>query len=91
MKVHVLKTIRVDRLGTLKPGTEVDMHPSVALQFLKQGAVEAYETKVVRLTPSQAAGIPSSVSPAAQASPSQTSPPSVAGGKKKSKKSAASL
>jgi hypothetical protein len=74
MKVHVLKPIRVDRLGGLKPGAVVELHPSVGKAYLQQGAVELYETKVIRERPLQAAGEaqPSSASQAVQASPQTT-------------------
>lgn len=85
MRVHVLKQIRVDRLGTLRPGAVVDLHPSVASTFLRQAAVELVETKEARQTPLSAAGMSLSVSPAAQASPAKTSKKSASGGKTPSK------
>lgn len=88
MKVHVLKPIRVDRLGALRPGTVTELHPSVAKAYLMQGAVEMYETKVIRERPSQVAGEvpPSSASPVDQASPQKTSNASGSGEKRRGRK-----
>ena len=88
MKVHVLKTVIVDRLGTLRPGAVVEMHPSVGKAYLQQGAVELYETKVIRERPSQAAGLAPllSASPAAQVSTQTTSSESAPGAKKRKRK-----
>jgi hypothetical protein len=90
MKVHVLKPVIVDRLGSLRPGAVVEMHPSVGKAYLQQGAVELYETKVIRERPSQAVGaVPlSSASPAAQVSPQTTQSESGNGAKKRKRKGA---
>jgi hypothetical protein len=63
-------------------GSVVDIPDRVALRYLEAGAVERYETKVVREAPLPDAGGQSSVSPADQASPKPTAKPSE-GGKKR--------
>jgi len=91
MKVHVLKEIRVDKLGVLRPGWVGELHPSVAKLYVQQSAVEPYQTKVIRETPLPAVGTPLFVSPAAQVLPLQTSTPSEVGGKTPKKKKSAAL
>ena len=70
--------------GRKVAGDVVDLPERVALRYLEAGAVERYETKVIREVPFQAAGAaePSSASPAAQASPKPTAKPSGRGGRK---------
>lgn len=71
--------------GRKVAGDVVDLPDRVALRYLEAGAVERYETKVVRETHFQAAGAaePSSASPAAQVLPETTAKPSESGGKKR--------
>ena len=85
MKVHVLKPILHDKLGGLKPGKVVEMQDAQAQEYLKRGAVEQYETKVVREHPLPLAGAdtPSSASPVAQVSQVTTAKKSKTGGRKK--------
>lgn len=66
-------------------GSVVDIPDSVALKYLERGAVERYETKVIRNVPLLDAGEaePLSASPVAQASAEPTAKPSDAGGKKR--------
>jgi len=68
-------------------GSIVDLPEKVALRYLEAGAVERYETKVIREVPLQDAGAaePLSASPAAQASAEPTAKPSASGGKRKGK------
>lgn len=89
MRVHVLKPVRVDRLGLVRKGRIVELHPSVARTFVRSGSVEYYETKVVREAPlAGAAGreVTLSASPAGQASPQTNANSSGNGGKRKRKK-----
>lgn len=86
MKVHVLKPIRVLGIGGIRPGREVDLPDSVAKTYLAQGAVEPYQTKVLRENPMPAAGAMSSASPVAPASPQTMSKPFDDGAKPKSTK-----
>lgn len=79
VQVHVLKPIRVDRLGLVPRGRVVELIPSHARQYMDCGAVELYETKVLRENPAPAAGIQSSASPAARVSVGQTLTESVNG------------
>ena len=85
MKVHVLKRILHDKLGAIQPGKVVDLHDDQAKRYLQNGAVERYETKVIRQDPLPDAGAASlsSASPAGQASPLTTSKKSSTGGRKK--------
>lgn len=66
-------------------GSVVDLPEKIALRYLEAGAVERYETKVIREIPLPDAGAaaPSYASPAGQASPGPTAKPSVSGGKKR--------
>lgn len=71
--------------GSYQAGAVVDLPEKVALKYLAQGAVERYETKVIRDVPFPGAGAvePSSASPAGQALPETTAKPSEGGGKKR--------
>ena len=71
--------------GPRVAGDVVDLPEKVALRYLAAGAVERYETKVIREVPFPVAGAaePLSVSPAAQASPETTAKPSESGGKRR--------
>ena len=66
-------------------GSVVDLPEKVALRYLEAGAVERYETKVIREIPLPDAGAaePLSASPVAQVSAEPTAKPSDAGGKKR--------
>lgn len=73
MKVAVTtKVIYDDRLGRLPLGSVVEMIDHKARFFLARGEVELYETKVLRESPSLAAGSPLSALPVAQVSLPQT-------------------
>jgi hypothetical protein len=85
MKVHVLKPIRVMGMGLIPAGRTPDLPECVVKPYLRQGAVELYETKVIRENPTPAAGAPSSASPAVRVSPQTTSSVSGRGGRKKRK------
>lgn len=71
--------------GPCGPGTVVDLPEKLALRYLQAGAVERYETKVVRETPFPAPGEvqPSSALPAGQVSPETTAKESEPGAKKR--------
>ena len=71
--------------GPRVAGDVVDLPEKVALRYLAQGAVERYETKVIREVPLPDAGVaePLSVSPADQASTKPTANPSESGGKRR--------
>lgn len=75
--------------GTKYAGDVVDLEDRIAARYLAQGAVERYETKVLREVPLLDAGAaePSCASPADQASPETTRKPSRRGGKRKGKAS----
>lgn len=87
MKVCVTskKTLYHDTLGALRKGWSGEMDDKTALRYLAAGAVERYETKVIREVPFENAGEvePSSVLPAAQVLPEKTPKVSKNGGKKK--------
>lgn len=85
MKVNFLKLMYHDKLGKVKPGTVAELPDHQALQFLRQGIVETYETKVIRQEPFTPAGVDtqSSALPAAPASQETTSKPSKRGGRPK--------
>jgi hypothetical protein len=85
MKVVIIKPIHHDKLGSCNKGRVVELHDKLATRLLKEGAVERYETKVIREIPLPVAGAdqPSSASPAVPASPKTTSKPSKRGGRKK--------
>jgi hypothetical protein len=88
MKVNVLKRIQVakgTKIVVYQPNTEADLPDSIAREYLRSGAVELYETKVIRQDPLPGAGeiTQSSASPAAQVSTKTTSKKSGSGGKKK--------
>jgi hypothetical protein len=80
---HVLKKIRTDRLGDVRPGKIVPLPDVVAKEYLRTGAVERYETKVIKSAPLSDAGevTPSSALPAAPVLPSTTSKPLKRGGR----------
>lgn len=89
MKVVVCEKKEIHLMdGPRVAGDVVDLPEKIALRYLERGAVERYETKVVRDTPFPEAGgaALSSASPAAQASPKKTAKPSVAGDKPKRRK-----
>ena len=71
--------------GPRHAGDVVDLPDKLALRYLEAGAVERYETKVIREVPLPDAGAaePLSASPAGQASPKPTAKPSEGGGKKR--------
>jgi hypothetical protein len=85
IKVHVLKPILHDKLGTVKPGKVVELQEAQAKHYLQRGAVEFYETKVIRENPLPDAGTDSqsSASPAAPASTNKTVKKSGTGAKGK--------
>jgi len=88
MKVNVLKRIQVakgSKIIPYRPNDEADLPDAIAQEYLRTGAVERYETKVIRQDPLPDAGedTPSSASPAAQVSTKTTSRKSGTGGKKK--------
>ena len=87
MQVVILKTLFHDKLGTLNKGRVVDVPEPWASRWLKSGAVERYETKVVRENPLPIAGaaVPLSYSPAGQASTEPTLKPSKDGETKNGK------
>lgn len=68
---------------TYREDEVVELPERVAMRYLEQGAVERYETKVIRERPLEDAGGKPSVSPADQASTKPMSKPSKRGGKKK--------
>jgi hypothetical protein len=84
-KFHVLKPIRTAELGGVKVGKIVELHPLVAREYLRVGAVERYETKVIKESPLSDAGevTQSSASPVAPALPETTLKPSRRGGRRK--------
>ena len=71
--------------GPRSAGDVVDLPDKLALRYLEAGAVERYETKVIREVPLPDAGAaePLSASPVAQVSAEPTAKPSDAGGKKR--------
>ena len=86
MKVVVKEKKEIHLPGkTYSAGESVDLPERVALRYLAQGAVERYETKVLREAPLPDAGAaePSCASPADQASPGTTQKPSGGGAKKR--------
>jgi hypothetical protein len=66
-------------------GAVVELPDRAALRYLEAGAVERYETKVIREVPLPDAGAaePLSASPVGQVSAEPTAKPSVSGGKKR--------
>lgn len=92
MKVCVLKPLLHDQLGPLRKGRIVDVPEPWASKWLAVGAVERYETKVIREVPLADAGreVPLSASPVVQASTEPMSKESKPGAKKKAKKRGAS-
>jgi len=85
MKVCVLKPIRHDQLGALKPGAVRDMPEPWATKYLKMGAVERVETKLPDPLAEAGEGSRSSALPADQASAPKTSPRSKRGAKRRKK------
>ena len=71
--------------GPRYAGAVVELPDRVAERYLTAGAVERYETKVVREVPLADAGAvePLSASPVGQASAEPTAKPSANGGKKR--------
>lgn len=88
MKVVVKKRVIHGTLGRLDPGRVVEVPEPWASRWLAAGAVERYETKVVRDNPLPVAGaaVPLSASPAGPASPPKTSKPSGDGEKPERKR-----
>ena len=78
--------------GRKPAGSIVELSDKVAARYLAQGAVERYETKVIRETPLPDAGAeePSSASPADQASHETTASASKPGAKKRGRPKKAS-
>lgn len=74
-----------DRLGRLVKGRVVDVPDHQALEWLRRGYAQRYETKVMQERPYMAAGAmePSSASPVAQVSQPQTLSESSTGAKKR--------
>ena len=66
-------------------GAVVELPDRAALRYLEAGAVERYETKVIREVPLPVAGVaePLSASPVGQVSAEPTAKPSIGGGKKR--------
>jgi len=92
MKVSVTaKTIYDDKFGRVNRGQVIDLPEHKARFYLERGDVEYYQTKVMRDRPYQAAGTPSSASPAVQVSTPQTSNESDSGEKKRGRKPKLSL
>lgn len=75
--------------GPRRAGEVVDLPEKWALRYLEQGAVERYETKVVRPLPVGEAA-PSSVSPVAPASQEPTPKPSKKRGRPKKSQASSS-
>lgn len=73
--------------GPRAAGDVVELPEKVALRYLQAGAVERYETKVIREVPFEEAGRaqPSSASPAAPVSPQTTAKRSAGGAKRPGK------
>ena len=71
--------------GPQLAGAVLDLPDKVALRYLAAGAVERYETKVIREVPLPDAGAaePLSASPVGQVSTEPTAKPSTSGGKKR--------
>jgi len=92
MKVSVTaKAIYDDKFGRVNRGQVIDLPEHKARFYLERGEVEYYQTKVLRDRPYQAAGTPSSASPAVQVSVAQTSSESESGEKKRGRKPKLSL
>jgi hypothetical protein len=89
MQVNVLKRIRIavqNGIKTINPGGDpIELPDAVASEYLRNGAVERYETKVIRQDPLPNAGAAtqSPASPAAPVSTKATSRKSTTGGRKK--------
>jgi hypothetical protein len=82
MKVVVKDKKEIHLPGkTYGPGEEVELPERAALRYLEQGAVERYETKVVRERPLEDGARPSA-SQAAPVSRKPTLKPSKRGGRK---------
>lgn len=93
MKVVVKEKKEIHLPGkTYGPGAEVDLPERVAERYLAQGAVERYDTKVIRDVPLPDAGTaePLSALPVDPASTVPTAKPSVSGGKKRGRPKKAS-
>jgi hypothetical protein len=72
MLYHVVKTINVSGIGTIKPGREVELNHHVAALYLPSGAIEAVKTRELRENPDQPDGGTLSASPAGQVSQQTT-------------------
>ena len=92
MEVIAKKTLYHDKLGTIMKGRVFDAPEKWGKVWLRDGAVEHYQTKVIRELPLEIAGqeASSSVSQAAQVSPKKTLKKSGVGATRKRKKSGAS-
>lgn len=89
VKVEVVKRINLPG-GSPKIGSVIDLHESVAREYLRQGAVVSLKAKEASSAPFEDAGMSSPASPAAPLSVAKTSKLSGSGAKRKSKKSVAS-
>lgn len=86
MKVSILKKVIFDdKLGKLTAGQVVELPEHKAVFYIERKDAEAYETKVIRENPYQAAGtvVQSSASPVALVLPTQTQSLSEDGAKKR--------
>ena len=86
VKVEVVKRINLPG-GSPKLGSIVDLHESVAKEYLRTGAVISVQVKEKSSAPFVAAGMLSPASPAVQASVAKTSKQSATGASKTKKKS----
>jgi hypothetical protein len=89
--VITAKVMHHDRLGRLPKGAIADVPEHQAVDWLRRGFAERYETKVMRDRPFMAAGGLSSALPVAQVSPMQTLPASKRGGKRRRTEASSSL
>jgi hypothetical protein len=72
IKVTAQNAIRHSEYGLLEPGKEYDVASLSGIREHVKVVTQEYDTKVIVERPTLAAGIPSSASPAGQASPEQT-------------------
>jgi hypothetical protein len=87
MKINVLAGLILDdRLGRLRKGQIVELPDHKAMFYIREGMAEAYETKVMRDYPSQAAGKPLSALQVGQVLTKQTLSTSETGEKKTRKR-----
>lgn len=90
MKVKALKTFQSTTYGNIDAGRVYELPEGIARQWAENGMVAAYETKVVVPVPLVPAALPSSASPAGQAS-MQTISNGLGRGGKRQRKGAGSL